>query len=73
MKCPVCKKELKIPERAYRNTDTYGESCVVTTECCKTLINLCPRREWDAYRYSGSEIEDDWGVPGKNASSNQKT
>ncbi len=62
MKCPHCNEELKVPERAFRNADTYSRSVRVATECCYKLVRLTPQRAWSVSTEVIDADEDDWGV-----------
>lgn len=61
MKCPHCKKELSVPNRAWHNADTYSQRCRVTTECCGNLVIITHVRSYTVAPEQGTE--DDWGVP----------
>ena len=62
MKCPHCYNDIKLPERAYKNADSYNNPCVVRTECCLSLIRLTPIRTYAVTQYEGTDKTDDWGA-----------
>jgi phage pi2 protein 07 len=62
MKCPQCKKELElITPQVWRNVDTYHRTVVAKTKCCKKLILVSPRFEYNISVYRGDKTVDDWG------------
>jgi hypothetical protein len=63
MICPHCKKDIKIPDRAYHNVEAYRDPVLVTTECCGQIINLWSHTSFYASAYDGKSEEDSWGVP----------
>lgn len=64
MKCPKCKKELQIPDRAYLNFESYyagGGTVLVASDCCGVGIVLQMEVSFSAAEYTGDRKEDDWG------------
>jgi hypothetical protein len=63
MKCKVCKKDLVIPSRAYRNLESYnvGGSCIVASECCGTGYKVQMNVSYTTTLYEGDKEADDWG------------
>lgn len=60
MKCPHCKQELTLPNRAWHNVENYIPRTALTiTECCGKIIRLTGRVEFTAI--ASYEKEDDWG------------
>ena len=62
-KCPHCEQNLKIPERYLRNAATYHNIVIAVTECCNKAIHIRPVVKFEFTKYSGTRVEDDWGVP----------
>lgn len=62
MKCPICKKELVLPQYAWRNVENYRKPVLVVTECCESPIMLGPDMRYTAEEYIGTRTEDDWGM-----------
>ena len=62
-KCPHCEQDLKIPERYLRNAATYHNIVLAVTECCNQAINIQPIISFQFTTYTGTRVEDDWGVP----------
>ena len=62
MKCPHCKKELKVPVRCYLNAEQYHNNCIAATECCGKAVAIVPVVTFGIYPYKGDRKEDDWGV-----------
>lgn len=62
MKCPQCGGELKYPDYAYNNMDTYGKPCTVRANCCGKAVRLIPRMMVEAVTARGMS-KDDWGNP----------
>lgn len=63
MKCPYCNKQMKVPNRAWHNADSYSHSVRVTTECCGNIVLITPVRSYEVCPYTGQATVDDWGVP----------
>ena len=61
MKCPCCKKQLKIPVHAELNMETYHNSAIVRTQCCHQLVQTFPKFSYTATKYDGHKEKDDWG------------
>jgi hypothetical protein len=61
MFCPHCRLDLKVPNRAFHNANSYSSVVRVTTECCFNVVEIIPVRSY-TLRASGL-AEDDWGVP----------
>lgn len=62
MKCPNCGSELRYPEYAWHNMDSYGKAVTVATLCCGVAVRLIPRMEVEAVATKGI-TEDDWSNP----------
>lgn len=68
MECPNCNKEIKIPNRAYLNLESYnvGGSILVATECCQSAVTLKMNVSYSILPYVGEQKEDGWGIEFKN-------
>ena len=63
--CPHCGEKEFVPNRTRRYADTYLASCLSVTLCCEKGIKVTPIRSYRVEAYSGSKLEDDWGIPFK--------
>ena len=63
MKCPNCKKDISIPERVYRNLETYkvGGMALTISECCNAGFLVKMEVSYKTTPYTGIEKEDEWG------------
>lgn len=61
MKCPYCNKDLIIPPNVYLNVESYGNSVLSITECCKKGVMVRPNVGFIIDKYNGVRKEDDWG------------
>lgn len=63
MKCPHCKKDMHLPSYANRNMESYQNGVVVNTLCCGKAVYAWPVITFNAEKYSGEAMNDDWGAP----------
>lgn len=61
MKCPNCKKELKIHCEAEYTMEKCMEKIIVVTECCGTLVEVIPYFSYFCKKHEGRRKIDDWG------------
>lgn len=61
MKCPHCKKQLKISDTHIINMESYHTPVLSKTECCGKALSLYPEFSFKAYKYEGDRKTDDWG------------
>ena len=63
MECPNCKKELKIPNRVYRNLEAYsvGGQALSISECCGAGFIVKMKVSYQITEYTGSQTDDEWG------------
>lgn len=62
MKCPKCKKEVVIPNYAYRNVETYNTVMLTASECCGTFYIVNRTVQFQVTKYTGDKTTDDWGI-----------
>ena len=63
MKCIKCGEEVDIPDRAYKNLETYnpGGTVTVASDCCGAGYTVSMEIHYKIYPYKGPKKEDDWG------------
>ena len=67
MKCPHGDHELRIGDIPQLHMESYGKSCLVSTECCQRPVHCRPIFSFSAVAYTTDRKEDDWGNKFKRA------
>ena len=63
MECPNCKKPISIPNRVYRNLETYSPAgmALSVSDCCGIGFVVKSTISFKITLYTGEKTEDDWG------------
>lgn len=67
MKCPQCKKVLKLEPYVIGNVDAYGQPVLAKAQCCGLPVMVYPIRKIEVEVYDGHRTADDWGDEFKKA------
>jgi len=63
-KCRNCGEEIDIPNRVFRNLETYNQngSALTYSDCCGIGYIVKSTIKFTVTEYTGNKEEDDWGV-----------
>lgn len=62
IRCPYCNKQFQIEDHILLNLESYRNTLLIATDCCKRPVTLHDVFTYRVKKYHGSRTEDDWGV-----------